>query len=422
MTTLSRLFTFGSRDESLFLYGNFVSNLGNGIQIIAAAYVILVRTNSVLSVGVLFIFAALPQAILSVVSGRRADQGHSKAICIASDLIRAACVAAIPVSLATGRGVTEVLYASTFVVSLFDAVFAPAGSSWIQRILARAEYARFSSRFEISTQTGLLISSAVGGFAVDWFSAEAVFAFNAVTFLVSAAFLSFVRPAGPAPAAGPQDAGQGPALAVAADKVPWARTLPAALLFAQGKVIPTVMNTLLIVLVVTTLRKGIGALGLVDAIAGVAFTMGALLFTRANRRISITAILILGYLLTAGLIFPQPLFGIVGLGIAFGAACFTFGLGRVAVRATLMNETDERYAGRIFGAANGIGFILGAACTLLVSWIVEATSVTVGYACVGGYLLLITVIAGLPLARQARRASMAGLQTVPAEVEDAITP
>ncbi|HEX8581504.1 MAG TPA: hypothetical protein VF640_04210, partial [Acidimicrobiales bacterium] len=62
------------RDEGRFLAATFVTNLGNGIQTIAAAWLALVETGSALSVGALFVVVALPQVAASLSSGSLSDR------------------------------------------------------------------------------------------------------------------------------------------------------------------------------------------------------------------------------------------------------------------------------------------------------------------------------------------------------------
>ena len=386
--------TPGRRDERLFLYANFTSNLGNGIQIIASAYLVLVKTDSMLSVGFLFILAALPQAVLSTAAGALADRGHYKSLCVLSDLVRAACVAMIPIALLTHTFVVPTLYLATVVDALLTAVFVPAGSSWIQRLLDQENYARFSTHFEISTQAAILVSSSVGGFFLQCFSAESVFAFNALTYVASATLLGLTaRPAQPA-------VKNGADRAVRDRSIPWRRLAPAIVMFSQNRIITTVMNTLLVVLVIKTFHQGMGVLGLIDAIAGLGFTLGALAFAPVHRRYRAAIILVAGSALSAVCIIPQPLFGIAGLAVTFVLATFVYGVSRPAARLIVMYATDDDRSGRVFGAANALGFAGGAAGTLVISGVVDTVSIEAGYLCVGGYFLAVSLLAGLPLLRQ----------------------
>lgn len=387
-----------ARDERLFLCANFTSNLGNGIQIIASAYLVLIKTNSMLSAGILFVLAGLPQAILATASGTLADKGHQKNLCILSDLARALCVAAIPVSLFFNEFTVATLYAATFVVSLFDAIFTPVGSSWIQQLISREQYARFSMFFEISTQSAALVSSAVGGFCVQWFSASYVFGFNALTFISSAALLYFMTPVHMTS----RDASPGSRARLGADewRSRWRQLTPAIVLFAQNRIVSTVMNTLLVVLVIKTFQQGIGILGAVDALAGLGFTVGALTFGLLRRRFSAISILFAGSVLSGVFIFPQPLLGVYGLAVAFLVCAIFYGVSRPAARLILMSSAESQYSGRVFGVANAIGFAGGAVGTVIISDVVNRYSIAAGYFAVASYFLIVTITGALPLLRQ----------------------
>lgn len=391
------------RDERLFLCANFTSNLGNGIQIIASAYLVLIKTNSMLSAGILFVLAGLPQAILASASGALADKGHQKQLCILSDLVRALCVAAIPVSLAFNKFAVPTLYAATFVVALFDAIFTPVGSSWIQQVINREDYARFSTFFEVSTQSAALISSAVGGFCVQWLSAGYVFGFNALTFVISAALLYLMTPANVIPSTvSSGSSGVSPARpAVPGRQTGWRPLIPPVVLFAQNRIVSTVMNTLLVVLVIKTFQKGMGILGVVDALAGFGFTAGALTFALLRRRFSAVSILVAGSVLSGLFIFPQPLLGVPGLAVAFLLSAIFYGVSRPAVRLILMDSIENQYSGRVFGAANAIGFAGGALGTIIISGVVNRFSIAAGYFAVASYFLAVTITGALPLLRQA---------------------
>lgn len=386
------------RNERLFICANFTSNLGNGIQIIASAYLVLIKTNSMLSTGILFVLAGLPQAIVATASGALADKGHQKNLCILSDLVRALCVTAIPVSLIFNEFTVATLYAATFVVSLFDAIFTPVGSSWIQQLINREHYAQFSMFFEVSTQSAALISSAVGGFCVQWFSVDYVFGFNALTFIVSAGLLYFMTSA--QVTSGTASAGDRSRLGAREWRADWRRLAPPVVLFAQNRIVSTVMNTLLVVLVIKTFQKGMGILGVVDALAGLGFTAGALTFGLLHRRFSAISILFAGSILSGAFIFAQPLLGVLGLAAAFLLSSIFYGVSRPAARLILMSSVENQYAGRVFGAANAIGFAGGAVGTVIISDVVNRYSVAAGYFAVAAYFLAVTITGALPLLRQ----------------------
>src|SRR3954467_6675466 len=86
------------RNVSLYLAATFITNLGNGIQTITAAFVTLKQTGSTMSVGLLFVLLAAPQILISLVAGKLADRKNKKWICIVCDLQRAFLVTILAVA------------------------------------------------------------------------------------------------------------------------------------------------------------------------------------------------------------------------------------------------------------------------------------------------------------------------------------
>jgi MFS transporter, DHA3 family, macrolide efflux protein len=97
-----------------------------------------------------------------------------------------------------------------------------------------------------------------------------------------------------------------PGRAVPERSIPWRRLAPAIVLFSQNRIISTIMNTLLVVLVIRTFHRGMGVLGLIDAIAGLGFALGALVFAPVHRRYRAASILVAGSALSAVWILPSP--------------------------------------------------------------------------------------------------------------------
>ena len=394
------------RDEGRFLAATFVTNLGNGIQTIAAAWLALVETGSALSVGALFVVVALPQVAASLSSGSLSDRGARKRTCIATDLARAVVVAAVPLALLVDRAVMPTLYVSTFLVSLLDAIFVPVANGWAQQFVAPDRRRRFSSHFELWTQAGMLLSVTAGGFLAQWAGAGVVFGVNAVSFLASAAFLAGMAP-DPAGAPSPAGVPAGDGGAEGGD-VDWRRVAPAVALFAQVRTIPTIMNTLTVVLVIDVFEHGVGILGLTDALAAIGFGSAAAVFGRVHRRVGDLGAVAIGFGGAALWIVPQPLFGQAGLMVSFTIATALFGLGRVGTRVVLMDEAGTRRAGKVFGVGNAVGLLAAAAGTAAVSGAVEAWSIEAGYFMVAGYLLVVTVVGTVTLAARRQPQSTPG--------------
>ena len=376
--------------ERLLVCASFVTSLGNSIQLTAAAIVIVQASQSMIAVGWVFVAFSAPPVVLSLLFGRLADRFDRRALCIGCDLASAALAAALPTWLLLGGSPTIGIYAATFGLSAISALFLPASNALIKERVADERLGPFNAHFEMGLQAGTLLSTAIGGVLVQWYGAEPLFYFNAVTFLLSAALFVAM--------------GRRPAGAVASETVgasagggtgdrPLLTKL--GLLYALGNPIITVSNTLLVVLVIHTFRQGAGVLGVVDALAGVGFFLAAALYKLLNRRASNLHVALLGYAACAVFILLQPRFGVPGLMLLLPLGTVTFGVARIACRTMLMRAAPEHRAGRIFGATNAFGLAFSVAATVAVSAVSDRTAVRHGFASLAA---LIVCVAGVTIA------------------------
>lgn len=360
-----------NRAERLLVPATLITCLGNSIQLTAAALLVVRAEQTALAVGWLFIAVAVPQALLSLSFGRLADRFDRRILCLVCDLISAMMALALPIWLLLGGPTGLSVYLTNFVLAIVSALFIPASNALIKERVRAERLGRFNANFEMATQAGTLLSSAIGGFLVQLFGAQPLFFFNAATFLASAACWIAIGPR-PATAEGRHDGRTAEAVPV---RAPLARL---GLLYAIGNVIVTVNNTLIVVLVVQFFRQGAGVLGVVDSLAGVGVLTAAALYTRVRGRFGDLRIAFAGYLGCAAFIALQPQRGVVGMMFFLPAAALTFGLARIAARTMLMTAVTEDRAGRVFGATNAFGLAFSVAATLAVSGVVDRTQAPYG--------------------------------------------
>jgi MFS family permease len=396
------------RAERLLVPAAFITCLGNSIQLTAAALLVLQAERSTLAVGWLFIVVAIPQALLSLLFGRLADRFDRRWLCVACDLTGASAALVLPVWLLLGGPAGIGAYVSNFVLAIVAALFMPASNALIRERVRPERLGAFNANFEIATQAGTLLSTAVGGFMVQWFGAEPLFFFNAATFLASAScMLALGRRPAQAPveqgvaAAGPGASPDGPPLA------------RLGLLYALGNVVTTVWNTIIVVLVIEVLRQGAGVLGVVDALAGVGILLAAASYKWISPRMANLRLALVGYLSCAALLVLEP-FGLVGVVLCVPLAALAFGLARVAARTLLMSAVPHSHAGRVFGATNAFGLAFSVAVTLAISNVVDRTEVRYGF------LMLALVVGATALATVAalRHARVAHETGAPSRVVD----
>ncbi|WP_433180485.1 MFS transporter [Actinoallomurus sp. CA-150999] len=387
------------RAERLLIPATFITSLGNNIQLIAAALLLVRAERTMLAVGWLFIAVAAPQAVLSPFFGRLADRFDRRTLWVCCDLAGALAALALPVGLAAGAPTNVVVYAANLALAVVATMFVPVSAGLIKERVRPTELRRFNANYEIAMQAGMLLSASVGGFAVQWFGAVPLFAFNAGTFVASAVCVFAVgrRPAHPAaePVTGPHDAPAGAGRRVATG---WL-----ILLYAQGSVVVTVFNALLPVLVVGELHRGSAVLGLVDALGGLGFLLAAAAYRLVGRRFGDLRIALTGFLLCNGMLILQPRYGVAGLmPLVLVGAC-GFGQARIASRALLLASAPEHRIGRVFGVANACALAGTVVVMLVVATITDHSDTRYGFATLAAISLLAAALPAIALgSRRAR--------------------
>lgn len=390
------------RAERLLVPAAFATALGNNVQLIVGALLVIREERTMLAVGWLFIAVAGPQALLSPLFGRLADRLDRRALWILCDLAGAAAALALPLWLVCGGAPAPGIYAANLALAVIGALFFPASSALIKERVPADRLRRFNARYETATQAGMLLSATIGGLCVQALGAVPLLVFNAGTFLVSALCVAAVgrRPdrRAPVPAAG---------VPLPAPPAPGGppRTRALILLYAQGSVVVTVFNALLPTAVIGELGLGAATFGVVDALGCLGFLAATAAYRIVGRRSGDLRIALVGFALCALGLVLQSQFGLAGYLVGVPLGAFFFGQARIASRTLLMASADERAVGRVFGVANGAGLAATAGVMFLVATVTDHSDTRYGFGLLAALTLLATLAAGLPLYRSSTAAA-----------------
>jgi MFS family permease len=397
--------------ERLLAPAAFVTSLGNNVQLIAGAMLMVRTAHTMLAVGLLFIAVAVPQAVLSPYFGRLADRHDRRLLWIGCDAASAVLALALPVWLTLGGAAGPGVYAANFALAVVAALFFPVSNALIKERVAAARVRRFNARYEMATQAGMVLSATVGGVMVQMAGAVPLLYFNAGTFVVSALFLVAVgprpdrpgihrpgvhRPGVHRPGADVHESGADgvPAAAPPRSRVPLARLI---LLYAQGNVVVTVFNALLPKLVLGEWHRGAGMFGAVDAVGSLGF-LGATWFSRhAVRRHGDLRVALAGFLFCDLTFVFQPLAGPAGIGPLVALGAFVYCTARISSRNLVMTSVDEAYVGRAFGLANAGGLAATVAVMLAVAETVDHSDARWGFGLCAALSAVAAIAAGLLL-------------------------
>lgn len=170
-----------------------VTQTGDWFNLIASAALVAQLSGSGLAIGGLFLARLLPPFLLSPLVGVVADRFNRRKILIASDLLRAIVVLAFLFV----RSAQDVwlLYGLTVLQLSISAFFEPTRAALMPSLVARKDLVTANALAGTTWSTMLAVGAALGGLATAIFGITTAFCIDAASFVISAWFISRVRPA-----------------------------------------------------------------------------------------------------------------------------------------------------------------------------------------------------------------------------------
>ncbi|MBD0338267.1 MAG: MFS transporter [Thermoleophilia bacterium] len=148
---------------------------------------------SAFQVSALFVVEFAPFLLISLPAGVWVDRLPRRPILILGDVGRAAALATVPLAYAFDVLTIWQLYGVGFFVGICTVFFDVAYQSYLPSLVDRTQLVEGNSRLEVSRSASQLAGPALAGLLVDLMRAPLVIALDAVSFLVSAAFLGRIR-------------------------------------------------------------------------------------------------------------------------------------------------------------------------------------------------------------------------------------
>jgi len=313
----------------LLWVGQFVSQVGDRLAMVAFPWLIYQRTGSAMSTGVILALYTLPYVFVGPFAGVVLDRVDRRRLLIVADVVRAGLLALVPAAAAWNL---TAVYGLALLVATANVFFDPGKLALLPDIVEERQLLRANSILATGETLTEVVGYATAGFALAWVSTATAFRIDALTFLVSAvAFLlmRYRRPlreaAGPAALSVWHEIGEG------LDFVRRHRGL--------------LLNTVLIVIVtlgigatypltfffaVQVLDGGTAAFGLFEASIAAGFLAGSLLLAGLGSRVP------KGYAILAGLTVMGAAYGLIALSDAVWVACIPYAVAGVANAASLI--------------------------------------------------------------------------------------
>lgn len=373
-----------------------ISQVGDGIALIALVLLVQEERGTGTSVGALLLATAIPR-FLGPLAGVVVDRVEQRSLMVACDLGQAAIFGTI----AWLDPSFPVLLGLVALAAAFDTLFAPAGRSALPALVRSEQLMRANAWIVMSMNIRVAAGPVLGGLLVTWLGARGALAANALSFVLSAQFLLGLPPLR-APADGEEARGF---LAVGMDGLRFAwrnrvvRTLIMALFI--GVAFAGLDDIALVFLVRETLWGGPLAYGLVTGAYGIGMIAGSLGLSWKGTAAAAGTVFLLGWIaggIGAVLTGIAPLTALVAVGQAIA------GVGNavevVAMDTLVQQSVPREKLGRIFGlvgtaapAGHALAFAAG-------GFLVEFTSPRIVFLIAGLGVLLVLVPVMLVLRRE----------------------
>ncbi|MGX9885512.1 MFS transporter [Streptomyces sp. NPDC002276] len=382
------------RDFLLLFAGQGVSRFGDGLYTAATAWLAWSLTKDPAAVALVSVSAFAPAFVATFVVASYADRHDRRKLMIASDLARLAVVAGAVALLSFGLLNLPLLMATTALLALIGAPFAPARNAIVTQLVPVDRLQQANGLLQVAFRAAFFIGPLMLAPLLAHGSLRLVLVVDGLTFVVSAGAVAAIRVERPtwtgAQAGLWSDLGAGlKAVRAAPDVLVVIVTFVLALALANG---------FLTVGLVTVVGQG-GRYGLLLGISGVAEVIGALLLARLPiRRLALAAVLawaVLG-------IFRAPLGAVTSTTVAAVLLAAT-GMASALTDIPLIALVQQRVPAHHLAKALGL-WEAGVAGALAVSPLVASTAITLAgakdaFLLSGAALVMLAVTAALVLAR-----------------------
>jgi MFS family permease len=166
-----------------------VSNLGDGVHVIALPLLAATLTRDPRLIALLGVAGSLPWLVFGLVSGGIVDRVDNHRLMVRVDLVRSLITGALVVAVATGFASMWILLVVTLLLGIGETLFDTAAQAYVPSVVPLSKLPWANGRIQSARiVTNELLGPAVGGLLFAWMRAIP-FGLNAISFLGSSIIL-----------------------------------------------------------------------------------------------------------------------------------------------------------------------------------------------------------------------------------------
>ena len=178
----------GNANVRRLWFGAVISLFGDWFNTLAIYRIVQDESGSPFALAIALLTKLLPLALVSPIAGVLVDRWDRRKVMIGADLIRAVLV--LGFLLVRDSGDLWLLYLLASAQIVVSSVFIPAKSASLPNITEPRELLTANAFLSATWSVMLAVGAAAGGFAVDLFGTDAVFALDSLTYIISAFFIA----------------------------------------------------------------------------------------------------------------------------------------------------------------------------------------------------------------------------------------
>jgi MFS transporter, DHA3 family, macrolide efflux protein len=353
---------FKNRNFSIYFFGQFVSRIGNSVNLLALMWLAHILSNSAANstfqMSLVLAASVVPRVLIAPVMGVLVDRWPKRKALIITDVSRFVLVAVLTVLAYTNTATIPALIVFSALMSVFSAVTMSAFRVVQKHIVEEGQLLQANSLFQTSLNVSQIIGPAIAGALIGLAGVGTAFAVDAATFAVSVVTLAIVSVREPERVRKPftgvsilQDMRTGAAVALS---FPTLRVmLPFMLLY--NFLITAVDNLLIIQYVANVLHQGAEAVGLINSSLAIGSLVGSLLLSLVVAKWGRNRLLVVNIVISSLCIAATgitPFVALICLYYFIGGFCMS--IVNVVFWTNIQEAVPSQHLGAVFGMLGSV--------------------------------------------------------------------
>lgn len=171
-----------------------ISQLGTQITLVALPILAVVLLDATpFEMGILTTLEYLAFLVIGLPAGAWVDRWRRKRVLVVNDLVRAVALGSIPLAYAFDMLSLYQLFAVALATGISTVFFDVAYQSYLPSLVGRSQIVEGNSKLAISMEVSRVAGPSAAGLLIKVLGAPLMFVFDALSFLVSAAFIGRIR-------------------------------------------------------------------------------------------------------------------------------------------------------------------------------------------------------------------------------------